>query len=177
MNLDLAGLRRQGGKQRYHFEETVPPQKIDYENIRFLAPVTAEVEAVNTGTIILVNLVASTVAELECSRCLAPITYPLQLKQSLAYVHQEDLAKLGIEITPGEESEDYQVFDDRPVDLGDLVIENMLVSLPMKPICKEGCRGICPDCGSDLNREECKCRGQKVDPRLEVLRGLLGSSD
>ncbi len=40
------------------------------------------------------------------------------------------------------------------------------------------CRDVsCPDCGSDLNREECKCRRQKVDPRLEVLRGLLGSSD
>ena len=175
MFLDLAALRRRGGRQRYHFEESLKLPGVSGDAPRFLLPVTAEVEAVNTGAVILLNLEASTAACLECSCCLAPISYPLHLSLQLACVHRDDLAQLGID--PEDEREEYQIFDERPFNLGELVLENLLLLLPMKPLCRDECRGICPGCGQDLNEGQCRCQEPKIDPRLEVLRGLLGPTE
>ncbi|NPV92155.1 MAG: DUF177 domain-containing protein [Firmicutes bacterium] len=178
MFLDLASLRRQGGKQQYRFEEALPALKTEYEDVGFVEPLTVEVEAVNTGNVILVDLAASSTVRLECSCCLAPIEYPLHLKLNLAFVHQDDLAELGIENDlEADDEEYYQVYKDQPFDIGELVAEHLLVSLPMKPVCREDCKGLCSMCGKDLNLGACGCEETTIDPRMEVLRGLLGSSD
>jgi uncharacterized protein len=46
------------------------------------------------------------------------------------------------------------------------------MAIPMKPLCREDCRGLCPECGADWNAGDCACEKTKVDPRLEVLKGL-----
>jgi len=166
-----------GGRQRYQFEEAISYLDQNNNTIGLLAPIKVVAEAVNSGTIIIVNLEANTVTQLECSCCLSPIIYPLQLNLQLSYCHQQDLEKMGIMIAPGEESEDYQVFAEKPVNIKDLVLENFLISLPMKPLCRVDCQGLCPECGEDLNQGTCICKEKVVDPRLEVLRGLLGTSD
>lgn len=175
MFLDLAALRRQGGRQHYHFEESLKSPGVSGDAPQLLLPVTAEVEAVNTGSVILLDLEASTAIGLECSCCLAPISYPLDLNLKLACVHQDDLARLGID--PEDDSKEYQIFDERPFNLGEIVLENLLLLLPMKPLCREECRGICPGCGQDLNEGQCRCGEPEIDPRLEVLRGLLGPTE
>ncbi len=45
--------------------------------------------------------------------------------------------------------------------------------MQMKPLCDENCKGICPNCGADLNAGTCRCDKQEIDPRLEVLKKLL----
>jgi hypothetical protein len=58
------------------------------------------------------------------------------------------------------------------IDLGALLQENVLLSLPVQPVCREGCRGLCPRCGAPLNAGPCGCPPQRVDPRLQALAKL-----
>ena len=63
------------------------------------------------------------------------------------------------------------------IDLGQLVLEQFYLAVPMKPLCRESCRGLCPECGTNLNTGTCSCVREWVDPRLESLRALLDKGD
>ncbi len=66
---------------------------------------------------------------------------------------------------------------DGAFDLGSLVREQVELNVPMKPICKASCSGLCPQCGADRNREACACSADRVDPRwsgLEAIRERVG---
>ena len=63
-------------------------------------------------------------------------------------------------------------YEDHVIDLGQLMQEQCYLAVPMKPLCKEDCRGLCPDCGANLNTATCQCQRAWVDPRLAVLEQL-----
>lgn len=58
------------------------------------------------------------------------------------------------------------------IELGGLLWEEFCVSLPVKPLCKDNCKGLCPKCGQDLNTGECSCEKENFDPRMAALRNL-----
>jgi uncharacterized protein len=62
---------------------------------------------------------------------------------------------------------------DDQIDLGQLMSEQFHLVLPMKPLCRETCRGLCPQCGTNLNAGSCECRTTWEDPRLAPLKALL----
>jgi uncharacterized protein len=115
--------------------------------------------------------------ETACARCLEP--YPLPLGQELDLFY---LPRLAGEAQAQEEEVE---LDDRDVvvgyyegdrlDLGEVVREQILLALPLKPLCREDCRGRCPSCGKDRNREACGCppAEEPEDPRLAPLRKLI----
>lgn len=63
------------------------------------------------------------------------------------------------------------------IDLTPLVREYMLLEIPINPICNPECKGLCPECGSNLNLGTCGHSTQSIDPRFEILQGLLGEDD
>jgi uncharacterized protein len=63
-------------------------------------------------------------------------------------------------------------YSDNVIDLGQLMQEQCYLAVPMKPLCRETCRGLCPECGINLNTASCDCRQTWVDPRLAVLQDL-----
>ena len=63
-------------------------------------------------------------------------------------------------------------YEDDKIDLGQLMREQFLLSLPMKPLCSDACRGLCPVCGTNLNRGSCDCKSTWDDPRLAALREI-----
>ncbi len=112
-----------------------------------------------------------TTLELSCSRCLEPFTLPLDASFDLRY--QPHAANTG----EGEreiEADDLTTafYEDETIDLGQLMREQFYLALPMKPLCRADCRGLCPDCGTNLNRETCGCKREWEDPRLAVLEKL-----
>jgi len=64
------------------------------------------------------------------------------------------------------------VFNTDKIDTTNDVREFALLSVPMKKLCKENCKGLCPKCGSDLNKEKCKCITEEIDPRWKPLMNL-----
>ena len=63
------------------------------------------------------------------------------------------------------------------IDLLELAREQIILSLPEKPLCDEECKGLCTSCGADLNEETCTCEPEPADPRMAVLAGLKLDDD
>ena len=82
------------------------------------------------------------------------------------------LSALLAETLEGEEDEDIVLLENGEVDVGDLAYTAFLLAMDTKHLCSEDCKGLCPGCGVNLNREPCRCKKQ-VDPRWAALEQLL----
>ena len=111
------------------------------------------------------------VLELPCDRCLEPFTLPVDATFDLRYQPHADNAGEG---ERGIEEDDLSTafYEDQTIDLRQLMREQFYLLSPMKPLCREDCRGLCPVCGTNLNRGACDCKREWEDPRLAVLKQL-----
>lgn len=119
----------------------------------------------------LVGEVATTL-EMTCSRCLESFNVPAAAGFDLWYMpHSQNVGEGEREIEEDDLTTAY--YEGETIDLGQLVREQFYLALPMKPLCSEGCRGLCPHCGANLNQGDCGCRSAWEDPRLAGLKHLL----
>jgi uncharacterized protein len=108
---------------------------------------------------------------LNCSRCLEGFSF--NLKSDL-----ETYLESGGDSTPEADDElspedlEFRPLHDGAVDLRELVAEQVHLGLPVRALCSEGCRGLCPMCGRDLNKKGCSCDREEGDPRWEALKKL-----
>ena len=109
---------------------------------------------------------------LTCSRCLESFETPLDLPIDLRYLPEiENRGETESEIA--EEDLTTAFYREDQIDLGHLVREQLQLAVPMKPLCRDDCQGLCPECGTNRNREQCDCAPSWQDPRLEALQSLL----
>ncbi len=112
-----------------------------------------------------------TVLELVCSRCLDPFTWPVDSSFDLRY--QPRSRNIGADEREIEEDDLTTAFcENETIDIGQLMREQFYLSLPMKPLCQEDCRGLCGQCGTNLNGGSCNCSREWDDPRLAALKKL-----
>lgn len=113
---------------------------------------------------------------MQCTRCLEGYRQDLAIKVDEFY-RRPGMGALSADgrQLPGADvqEEDEYVIAEGSIDLNILVNDAVLLSLPMKRLCSEECRGLCQRCGSNLNLGPCDCGGEDIDPRLEVLKTLL----
>jgi uncharacterized protein len=108
---------------------------------------------------------------LRCSRCLECFVQPISTDLHLTIV--ADAVEYGSGETELSE-EDVSLFyaEEGKADLGEIAREQIYLDLPLKPICRPSCKGLCPTCGSDRNRIKCACSRETPDPRLAPLLDL-----
>jgi len=112
-----------------------------------------------------------TTLELGCSRCLEPYTLPVDQTFDLRYQpHAHNTGEGEIEIE--EDDLTTAFYENDEIDLGQLMREQFYLALPMKPLCNDGCKGLCPICGTNLNSGACVCSRNWVDPRLAALKEI-----
>ncbi len=99
----------------------------------------------------------------DCGRCLEPYSQPLTANIAELFIFPPENARPGDLVVP----------EEGILDLTPLVREDMLLSMPLRPLCRPDCRGLCPNCGANLNVESCTCAEENLDPRLAALRVLL----
>ncbi|HXI12339.1 MAG TPA: DUF177 domain-containing protein [Thermoanaerobaculia bacterium] len=110
---------------------------------------------------------------LRCSRCLEPYSFANRSPFRLRYRPRPDAAQLAEEeLELGESDLEVEYYSARQLDLGELASEQLQLSLPMKPLCSDACRGLCPQCGQNLNAQPCWCSTQTEDPRWAALRQI-----
>jgi DUF177 domain-containing protein len=115
-----------------------------------------------------------TTLELTCGRCLEPFQLPIDARFDLRYLPRTENAGEGeIEIEEEEDDLATAYYADDMIDLGQLMAEQFHLGLPMKPLCRDECRGLCPQCGMNLNTGSCACTAVWTDPRLAPLKSLL----
>ncbi len=111
----------------------------------------------------------------ECGRCLEPFDVPVDTAFDLHYVpHVENIGEGEREV--GDDDLATAYYREGMLDLLDLLREQFVLALPMKPLCGSACKGLCPHCGTNLNLTRCGCAPEWEDPRLAPLKSLLTRS-
>ena len=113
---------------------------------------------------IMVRGVLAVDLDLDCTRCLKPVTQTLDVELDECFRLLQDVQ--------GDEGIS-AIDDDNHIDLAPIVRELVIVSVPMQVLCEAECLGLCPHCGKDLNTGGCDCQPDDVDPRLAALRALV----
>jgi uncharacterized protein len=109
--------------------------------------------------------------ELSCGRCLESFVWPVDADFDLRYQpHVENTGEGERAIEEDDLTTAFYEHDE--IDLGQLMLEQFYLSLPMKPLCAIDCKGLCAVCGTNLNRGTCTCDRQWEDPRLAALKTL-----
>ncbi len=120
-------------------------------------------EIVNNGRFLDVVGTIEAKADFQCTGCLEPFVEELKISFSDGFYEGD-----------GNEFEmEYTYYNGDEVDITDLVRESILLAEPLKPICSKDCRGLCAECGINLNLETCSCTNESIDPRLSVLKQFL----
>ena len=141
------------------------------EDFRVAAPVHLKVEVRKDAKKVRLVGQLTTTLELVCGRCLEPYTILVDTALDLLFLPVAEQALKGdLEMSDADVGVSY--YQDDQIDLGEMMREQFYLALPMKPLCRDDCAGLCPICGANRNREQCQCQASWVDPRLEPLRRL-----
>ncbi len=108
-------------------------------------------------------------AETECSRCLENFDFVMEKSFDFVLTPDPLPTNKNMELTADEMGLSFYTGED--IDLSPFVREQTLLALPLRPLCSESCRGLCPDCGAELNRTTCGCT-LPGDSRMAVFRNL-----
>jgi uncharacterized protein len=141
------------------------------EGILLVSPAKAHLELIKTHGEIIVTGNVNAELELECSRCLGKFRRSMDEPVDVVYHPLDEVGADRHELKDDEM--DMGFYQGEELDLTELVREQIMLNIQMKPLCDELCKGICPHCGTDLNTGTCNCETGKIDSRLEVLKKLL----
>jgi uncharacterized protein len=110
-----------------------------------------------------------------CDRCLQEVVIPLERAFDLYYAPADPLTGKSGETELQPRDLDFAVYEHDEIDLDQLALEQVALSLPTRVLCREDCRGLCAQCGADLNVEKCQCQ-KPMDPRWQALADLKDQS-
>ena len=145
-----------------------------FEDLQLAAPLQVKLKLSNTGGSILVKGNIKTKVVLVCSRCASDYEQVLDVPVEELFVsdNADDHRADDDEVR----AEDLCVFtyENDTIDLDELFRDNLLSSLPFRPLCSENCKGLCGECGADLNKEACRCqKSEETDPRWDALKKFV----
>ncbi|MCE5220437.1 MAG: DUF177 domain-containing protein [Clostridium sp.] len=104
--------------------------------------------------------------EMICSRCLDTFIYPIDI----------DIEERFTTNRSTEDGEAIVVMDD-VLDITEVVETSIISTLPIKRVCKDDCKGLCQECGCNLNYNACSCHKEDIDIRFEALKGLFDNKE
>ncbi|UCC16578.1 MAG: DUF177 domain-containing protein [Dehalococcoidales bacterium] len=140
---------------------------IDGEKVRF----TGSVRLMKTDRGLLVTGVINSKVAMRCGRCLTNFTYPLAIKFEEEYFPVIDVTT-GVMLPAPEEPGSFTIDDHNIMDISEAIRQYTLMALPIKPLCRKDCSGLCPTCGTNLNEKKCDCKPE-IDPRWEKLNAFV----
>lgn len=140
----------------------------DLGDIRISGKLDVDLTASAVQGLILVEGTLTIPIEYPCSRCLVPA------RDTLVIPFYERFAQREEDLSADDpDSEDVHLVEDDRISLEPYLVESVWLSLPLAPVCREDCKGLCHQCGTNLNEETCDCRKDRIDPRLAGLADLF----
>ncbi len=162
MKIQIGGMSE--GVYDYEFVED--PAELDLAE-NFIQPAVVKAKLEKTPNQLYLTVNVRTEGRFQCDRCLKDVHRSLSSHYHMYYLYETEeergLDPMEVQIIPVGLS---------VIDIGDDVRQTILLSVPLKILCKEDCKGLCPYCGKDQNIEQCSCQDSIVDPRWEKLQGL-----
>lgn len=164
MRLDISDISsKPNNKKQIELALNINSVDDNGEVIKFNTPVDFLGYIMNKDDLIVLDGSIKTELILKCSRCLEDFTYPINLN-----VYEEFLLRPNYD-----DIDDKIILKNDYIDLEQVVESNILMSLPIKRLCKNDCKGLCQCCGTNLNFSTCNCEKRDIDPRLAMLKELL----
>ena len=120
-----------------------------------------------------IRLVGNLTAEMEvaCARCLEPVVHKVARDFDLIY-RPQGVDRRGEEVSISEAETEIGYYQGEGILLEDVLREQVVLAMPVKTVCREECKGLCPSCGRNLNQEQCDCVQRAGDPRWAALSEL-----
>jgi uncharacterized metal-binding protein YceD (DUF177 family) len=163
------------GPQAYECSFEIAAAELDRDEVAKLGDVHLEVDAdkgEQPREYIADGAVGFT-ADLTCSRCLEPYPFAVTSKFHIRFRPRPEVFRENEEVEIGDKEElDVEFYSERDVPLRDLALEQVQLSIPMKPLCDERCLGLCPTCGANRSIEGCSCQEPLVDERWGALKNF-----
>ena len=170
MLLDLTRYRQ----PQAHFSRTFQPEEVAQKGdaYQIVAPVDLDFDIVKDKERFRLTGTVRTELELPCSRCLELFRLPVDATFDQRFLPAAEMASEEEREVQEDDFENSYYRDDQ-IDLNELLREQFYLTLPMKPLCRDTCSGLCPQCGTNLNTGTCACATGWEDPRLAPLKGLV----
>lgn len=147
----------------------------DAGEINAIHPVKTSFKAIRIKELVEMEGTIETIIGLSCSRCL--IDFNLPVKTDFALTFTKDIPEYTV--TDGDEGRELTAeemgmirFKGDKINLQNAVQEQVILSIPFKPLCDETCKGLCVTCGNNLNEQTCECDQRKGDSRFSILKTL-----
>jgi uncharacterized protein len=147
-------------------------ENIFSDAVKILSEIHAFLRIDRKDSGVLVKGTLSGDVELQCSRCLKDFSANIKSSIDVVYHPVEDIRKVEHHELKGDEL-DTIFYKGDVLDTDNLLIEQLILNMPMKPLCSSQCKGICPKCGTDLNTAQCGCETKDTEQRFEILKQLL----
>lgn len=143
------------------------------DDLKVIGPIDGHVRMrrINLNNGLLVDGRVDLTLRLTCMRCLNEFEQPMHVPFMERFQPTIDVFT-GVALPPIEEDDVFAIDDHHQVDLTEAIRQRVLLELPMVPICREDCAGLCPQCGRDLNLGPCDCQPEE-DARFSILKDLL----
>jgi len=164
----------------FEFEKSVETFPVLAEMVaggecQFPVPIKAALKASRVGDMIEIDGYIETSVRLPCSRCLQSFETPLKSRFALTYMRRATNVQEGTETREVElNAEDMGIvyFEGEKIDLKDTIQEQVVMEFPLRALCKQDCKGLCPTCGADLNEYPCDCERRSSPGKFAVLKSL-----
>lgn len=170
MKINVSKIKNISGKTtKMELKETISHLSIDGENIKLLSPLEFAGQIENLGDRLNVMGEVHTTVEFLCNRCMEAMSLEVNAPFSEFFSNHKAVVE-------GEQEEEIFLFEGDQIDIDSHITRAILLELPMKALCKEECKGLCPECGINLNFEKCRCIEETIDPRFAALKKLVNQS-
>ncbi|MGI6006171.1 MAG: YceD family protein [Ruminococcus sp.] len=169
MRIDLTNiLNHEGRKEEYSVPVELETVETKMESFPILEKAPVSVEAVHAGNQILeIKAVSDVTVGIPCARCLETVRVPF-------HIHGEYKVDMKLSDEEREEtSEDGGCVAEKKLDVDQLVHNEILTDWPIQVLCREDCKGICPQCGANRNRISCGCDTAVPDPRMAAIKDIF----
>ena len=161
MRINIIDIPEEGLEQEFDLPITINDNEIP-------DTASARITLLKFGKKILVDGTVKVNVSLKCSRCLNDYSFPVDLDFREEYTPADETEMGKSQELSGDEM-DVGFYAGEEIDIAGIVREQVLLEVPMKPLCRNDCRGICSKCGADINEQACACKDDQIDPRLAPL--------
>lgn len=159
-------MRKKGEMLPFQLSESMENTEGYPDVVDFLKPVKVEGTLTNSGDFITLEGKGTVELQLPCDRCLKSVNVKVNFN-----------LKEKFSSTGSSGKEEMETFSGESIDISEVVRRAILAGMPMKVLCQEDCKGLCPMCGKDLNEGDCGCDTSYINPKFESLLSLFQSDE
>lgn len=172
MQYNVSQLLKQPTGTTRHYPIEADNSDLDPE-LEVAAPLLGSIRLIRTAKGVLVTGDLHTEVWVACRRCLEPFRIPVSITLEEEFRPTIDINTGASLPLPDDDEEATRIDAHHILDLREVVRQSILLALPPFPLCREDCKGLCPQCGANLNTETCNCESDSADLPLSKLRELL----